>query len=192
MVTLNSCLIWQILSFILPPNEYNCVYAWKTMENIATDRLTEDADFGKQKKKKNHPFRRSPFWSWRVCKQDNLPHLGHRKATCIHWKLDAPRTSHCLLRIFVQRHNWAIFLRKWARRGRYSQWRSLSRHVERNFVHKNWKGGGYWQHLVSTGRRYVPHSRTSHTRCFAPYTLKIALLAVELLLFVLFVGCRER
>ena len=27
MVTLNSCLIWQIISFILPPNEYVCVYA---------------------------------------------------------------------------------------------------------------------------------------------------------------------
>ena len=38
-------------------------------------------------------------------------------------------------------------------------------HVERIFVHKNWRGG-YWQHLVSTGRRYVPHRR-SYTRCFA-------------------------
>ena len=27
--------------------------------------------------------------------------------------------------------------------------------------------GGYWQDLVSTGRRYVPHSR-SYTQCFAP------------------------
>ena len=27
--------------------------------------------------------------------------------------------SHCLVRILVQMHNWAIFLRKWARRGRY-------------------------------------------------------------------------
>ena len=67
---------------------------------------------------------------------------------------------------WVQRHNWAIFLRKWARRGRYSQWRSFSGHIERIFVHKNWRGG-YWQHLISTGRRYVSHSR-SHTRCFAP------------------------
>ena len=36
----------------------------------------------------------------------------------------------------------------------------------KNLVHKNWRGA-YWQHLVSTGRRYVPHSR-SYTRCFAP------------------------
>ena len=27
METLSSCLIWQIISFILPPNEYGCVYA---------------------------------------------------------------------------------------------------------------------------------------------------------------------
>ena len=31
MVTLSSCLIWQIISFILPPNEYACVYAWTTL-----------------------------------------------------------------------------------------------------------------------------------------------------------------
>ena len=31
----------------------------------ACDRLTEDADFGK----KNHLFRWSSFWSWRLCKQ---------------------------------------------------------------------------------------------------------------------------
>ena len=72
--------------------------------------------------------------------------------------------NHCLVRILVQMHNWAISLRKWARRGRYSQWRSLSGHVERIFVHKNWKAG-YWQHLVSTGRRYVTHSQ-SYILCF--------------------------
>ena len=27
MVTLSLCLIWQIISFILPPNEYGCVSA---------------------------------------------------------------------------------------------------------------------------------------------------------------------
>ena len=27
IVTLCSCLIWQIISFIYPPNEYGCVYA---------------------------------------------------------------------------------------------------------------------------------------------------------------------
>ena len=49
MVTLSSCLIWQTISFIFPPNEYGCVYAWTTLGNIATDRLTEDSDFSKKK-----------------------------------------------------------------------------------------------------------------------------------------------
>ena len=46
-------------------------------------------------------------------------------------------------------YNWVIFLRNWARSGRYNQRRSLLAHVERIFVHKNWRGR-YWQHLVST------------------------------------------
>ena len=99
------------------------------------------------------------------------------------------------------RHNWDIFLRKWARRSRYSQWRSLSGPVERIFVHKNWKGE-YWKHLVSTGRRYRPHSR-SYTRCFASCFWRshyqpqswCRLTTSELrfdLVVLLFVGCRQR
>ena len=107
--------------------------------------------------KKNHIFRSSSFWPWWVCKQSKLSYLGHREA-------DTSETSHCLVRLFLLRHNWAIFHRKWASRGCYSQWRSLSGHVERIFVHKNWREI-YWYHLVSTGRQYVPHSR-SYIRCF--------------------------
>ena len=114
---------------------------------------------------KKSPFQMKFIWSWRIRKQAKLSHLRHRKPSRIHWKADAPKTSHCLVRILVQKHNWAIFLWKRERSGLYSQWRSLSNHVERIFVHKNWRGG-YWQHLVSTGRRYVPHSQ-SYT-CFAP------------------------
>ena len=58
-----------------------------------------------------------------------------------------------------------FYFRKWAMRDHYSQWRSLSGHDERIFVHKNWREA-YWQHLVSTRRRYVPHSR-SYTRRLA-------------------------
>ena len=76
------------------------------------------------------------------------------------------RRTNCLVQILIQGLNWAIFLRKWARRGSYSQWRSLLGHVERIFVHKNLRGG-YYQHLLSTGWYYVPHSR-SYTRCLAP------------------------
>ena len=64
--------------------------------------------------KKNHLFRWSSFWSWRVFKQAKLSHLGRIKPARIHWKADTPKTSHCLVRILVQRHNWAIFIRKWA------------------------------------------------------------------------------
>ena len=49
MITLSSCLISQINSFILPPSEYNCVYASTMLVNIATDRLTQVANFGKKK-----------------------------------------------------------------------------------------------------------------------------------------------
>ena len=65
---------------------------------------------------------------------------------------------------------------------------------------KNWIGG-YCQHLVSTGRRYVPHSR-SYTRCFAPcfsrsqyqsqswYRLAISELRFDTV-GLLFIGCRQ-
>ena len=81
--------------------------------------------------KKNLLSRWSAFWSWRVCKQVKLSHLWHRKSAGKCWKADAPNASHSLARILVYRHNWAIFLWKWARRGHYSQWRTLSGHVER-------------------------------------------------------------
>ena len=78
--------------FILPPNEYGCVYAWTTLGNIAKLLFTILAN-------KNHLFRWSSFWFWWVCKQSKLSHLGHRKPALIHWKDDAPKTSHCLVRI---------------------------------------------------------------------------------------------
>ena len=62
--------------------------------------------------KKNHLFRWSSFWSWRVCKQAKLSHLGHRKPARIHWIVDAPKTSYCLVRILLQRYNYGIFLQK--------------------------------------------------------------------------------
>ena len=148
MVTLSSCLIWQIISFILPLNEYG----WTTLGNISTDRLTGNADFGKKN-----------IFSDEACFD-----LGGyiNKQNCRIWSTE---NSHAYIEKPMhpkQVTAWCGYLRKWARRGRYSQWRSLSGHVERLFVHKNWRGG-YWKYLVSTGRRYVSHSR-SYTRCFAP------------------------
>ena len=60
---------------------------------------------------KNHFFKRSSFWSWWLCKEAKFSHLGHRKPVRIQWIADAPKTSHCLVRILVQRHarNCAIF-----------------------------------------------------------------------------------
>ena len=138
MVTLISCLICRIISFILPPNEIGCVFASYTCirlnnaEKWACDRLTEDADFGKKK--------------LIFSDEDHLDLGGYvNKQNCHIWGTDNQhayiekptqlKTSHCLVRILIQKNNWAIFLRKWARRGRYSQWRSLSGHVEWIFVH---------------------------------------------------------
>ena len=46
-------------------------------------------------------FRWNSFWSWRVCKQPKMSHLGHRKPTLIHWKADSYKTSHCLVQILA-------------------------------------------------------------------------------------------
>ena len=138
MVTLSSCLIWQIISFILPPNEYDCVHAWTMLGNGPAIDL-----------------QKMPILAKKIIFSDGAhSDIGGyvNKQNCCIWAIgnpyinDALKTSHCLVRILVHRHNWAIFLRKWARIGRYSQWRSLSGHVERSFVHKNWRGryGNIW------------------------------------------------
>ena len=96
MVTLSSCLIWQTISF--PSNEYDWVYAWTTLGSEPAIDLHKMPIL----EKKNHIFR----WS------SKLSHLGHRKPARIHWKANGPKTSYCLVRILIQRHNWAIFLWK--------------------------------------------------------------------------------
>ena len=127
----------------------------------ACDRLTEYDDIAK---KKNPIFRWSSFWSWRACKQAKLWHLGHRKPARIHWKAVAPKTSHCLVRSLVQRHNWVIFLRKWAMGGCYSQWRSLSGHIEQILFTKIEEEdiGSIWFQQDGVSRSQ------SYTRIFAP------------------------
>ena len=87
--------------------------------------------------KKYHLFRWSSFWSWRLYKQAKLSYLGHRKPACIYWKVGAPKTSYCLVRILVQSHNWAIFFRKWARRSRYSYRAMLKEFLFTQIVEKD-------------------------------------------------------
>ena len=174
MVTLSSCLIWQIITFIFRRTN---MYIRLKIAGKYCDRST-----------------------YRRCRQNcriwstDMLHAFIEKPT-------HPNRAHCLVQILGQRHNWAIFLWKWVKRGRYSQWRSLSGYIERIFVNKNWRGG-YWQYLVSTGRRYVLHSR-SYTRCFAPCFWRSRYqpqswcrLATSELRFdtvgLLFVGCRQR
>ena len=177
--TLSSCLIWQIISFILPSNEYGCVYAW----NFACDRLTEDADF--------EHFRWCSFWSWRVCKQEKLSHLGHRKLADIHWRANAPKPSHCLVRILVQWRNWTIFLLKWARIIIGPCWTNFCSQKLKRMI------GNIWFQDVATC-----HSR-SYTRCFAFWFFKSHYqpeswyrLATSELRFdavgLLFLGCYQR
>ena len=124
--------------------------------------------------KKNHIFRWSSFCFWRVCKQAKLSHLVHGKPACMHCR--------CLVRILDQRHNWVIFLRKWTKKGNYSQWQPLSIIIA----------------VVLTARRYVPHSR-SCTRCFTMFCYQPqswCRLAISELRFdaveLLFMGCRQR
>ena len=124
MVTLSSCLIWQIMSFILAPNEYGCVYAWTTLGNIATLHCR--------------------FWQKKIIFSDEAHfdlggYVNKQNCRILGTENDALKTSHCLVWILVQRHNSAIVLRKWAKRGRYSPWGSLSGHVEWILVKINQK-----------------------------------------------------
>ena len=100
----------------------------------------------------NHLFRWSSFWSWRVCKQAKLSHLGHRKPAP--HTLKSPRTQNESL-------SGADFGPE-AQLGHFFSKMSKEIPLQSMAI----VIGGYWQHLVSTGRSYVPHSR-SYTRCFA-------------------------
>ena len=92
----SSSPIWQIISFILPRTN---MVAYTLEQRLEVDlRSTYRRCRFWQK---NPLFRWSSFWSWRVCKQSKLSHLGQRKPACIHGKADTIKTSHCLVRILV-------------------------------------------------------------------------------------------
>ena len=121
---------------------------------LACDRLTEDDDFGKKIIFSDEAhFDLGGYVNKQNC------HIWHTENLHAYIeKQTHPKRANVWCRFWSRGIIWVIFLRKWARRGRYSQRRTLSGHVERIFVH-NWREG-YWQHLVWIGRRYVPHSRS--------------------------------
>ena len=105
MVTLSSCLIGYMINLSFRRTNM-VVYTLEQRWEVSLRSTYRRCRFWQ---KKYHFFRWNSFWSWRLCKQAKLSHLGHRKPARIHWKPDAPKTSHCLVRILVQKHNWAIF-----------------------------------------------------------------------------------
>ena len=82
MVTISSCLIWQIISFS-SAERIRLFIAWISLGNIATLLLPILA--------KNHLFRWSSFWSWLVCKQAKFTHLGHSNPYAYIEKLTHPK-----------------------------------------------------------------------------------------------------
>ena len=105
LVTLTPCLLWQIISFILPPNVYDCVYAWTTLGSEPAIDLQKMLILAKKKSSSQMKL----ILIWRVCIQAKFSHLGHRKSARTHWKANASKTSHFLVRILFQKHNCAIF-----------------------------------------------------------------------------------
>lgn len=146
-----TCLIWNIISFILPPNENDCV-SLEHRYDIFRHYFGNHGNaagwitYGFVKK------RRSTFCS--VFKQTKMSHLGHRKPASIYWK--------------------AEFL---GGKNRGQRW--PLKHVERIFVHKNVRRGNS-KHLVSTGRRYVSRSE-GYLLMFCTRLLKNPLSAAELI-----------
>ena len=94
----SSCLIWQIISFILPPNVFVCLFALLSGPAIDLQKMPI-------LEKKNHLFRWSSFWSLRVCKRAKFSHLGHRKPARIHWKA-ARIFEPCFWRSHYQPQSW--------------------------------------------------------------------------------------
>ena len=95
-----------------------------------------------------------------VCIQTELSHLGHRKPSRIHWKADAPTVT-----------VWCGFWSRGIIGPFFFENEQVNgdsyRAILNEFLFTKIWSRGYRQHLVSTGWRYVLHSRI-YTRCFAP------------------------
>ena len=67
---------------------YTLEQRWEILRQIDLQKMAILA------KNKNHLFRWSSFRSWQNCRI-----WGHRKPSSKHWKADAPKTNHCLVRM---------------------------------------------------------------------------------------------
>ena len=85
-----------------------------------------------------------------------LSDLGRRESSNDSWKAIACTTSHCLVRILGWRIDWAVLFRKWGRKCRKSEWRTLSQHDNGIFVASIGRYG-YGRHVVPVGRRNLSH-----------------------------------
>ena len=174
MVTLSSCLIWQISSFILSPNEYGCLYAWT--------RLGSGPAIDLQK---------MPILAKKIIFSDETPFdLGEyvNKQNCLIWGTEYPHA-------YIEKPKNPKWVTVWC-----GFW---SRCIIGPFFFQNEQGEAVTvndnryramlneflftkQHLVSIGGSYVPHS-LSYTRCFMScFEDRI------ISRWLLFMGCRQR
>ena len=133
-------------------------------------RLTEDADYGK---KKNQLFSWSSFWSWRVCKQTKNCRIWGTKNP--HAYIEKPAHPKWVT-------VWAIFPRKWARRGHYSQFMAIViGSCWMNFCPQKLK-----RRILATfgfDRTTLPATQPKLHLMFCALFLKIAFSAAELMMF---------
>ena len=130
--------IWQIISFILPPNEDGSVY------DISTS-YEAHFDLGGYVNKQN-----CRLWGTEN-PHANIEQPTHSKRVLVWCGL---RCRGIIGQFFFENEKGEAVA---VNGDRY--WAMLNKFL---FTRR-----GYWQHLVSTGRRYVPHSQ-SYLWCFAP------------------------
>ena len=98
MVIFSSWLIRQIISFILPPNEYGCVYAWTTLGSGPAIDLQKMSILAKK-----IIFSDETHFDLGRYASKIIAFGAQKTPARIQWKADASKTSHCLVGILVQR-----------------------------------------------------------------------------------------
>ena len=105
----------------------------------------------------------------------------HRKPVGIHWKADAPKTSHCLVRILVQRHKWGNFSLKMSKKRPLQSMAIISGPCWTNFCSQKFKR----RILAAFGfnRTALRATQPKLHSMFCALFLKITLSAAELMSF---------